>query len=171
MVRSLEIGRRSAAILGLTAVLLSLNAGCVVRRYTLRTEPPGALAIVNDQEIGPTPVSQSYTYYGDRKITFLKDGYETKTVIQPMAAPWWDNIITEFFSENVVPFTLRDEREFKFDLQQAEVPRANDLYNRAEELRAERKSRPSRDAKGSSPGWDLNNQGPSPLGSERREAA
>ncbi len=142
MVRSLEVRRRSAAILGLTTVLLGLNSGCVVRRYTLRTEPPGALAIVNGEEIGPTPVSRSYTYYGDREVTFLKDGFETKTVIQPMAAPWWDNIVTEFFSENIVPFTLRDEREFKYDLQQATVPRANDLYNRAEELRAEAKAPP-----------------------------
>lgn len=137
MVRSLKVRRRSATILGLVAVLLGLNSGCVVRRYTLRTEPPGALAIVNGEEIGPTPVSRSYTYYGDREITFLKDGYETKTVIQPVAAPWWDNILTEFLSENIVPFTLRDEREFKFDLQPATSPRANDLQDRAEALRAE----------------------------------
>ena len=57
--------RRPAAILGLIAVALGLNSGCVVRRYTLRTDPPGALAIVNGSEIGPTPVSQAYTYFGD----------------------------------------------------------------------------------------------------------
>ncbi|APW59426.1 PEGA domain-containing protein [Paludisphaera borealis] len=148
MVRSLKVRRRSAAILGLGAVLLGLNAGCVVRRYTLRTEPPGALAIVNDEEIGPTPVSRSFTYYGDREITFLLDGYETKTVIQPVAAPWWDNLFTEFFSENLVPFTLRDEREFKFDLQQATPPQANDLYNRAEALRAESQIAPKPRRKG-----------------------
>jgi hypothetical protein len=136
MVKSLKVRRRSAAILGVIALMLGLNTGCVVRRYTLRTEPPGALAIVNGEEVGPTPVSQSYTFYGDREITFLKDGYATKTIIQPMAAPWWDNLITEFFSENIVPFTLRDEREFKFDLEPATAPKTDDLYNRAEALRA-----------------------------------
>jgi hypothetical protein len=134
--------RRPAAILGLIAVALGLNSGCVVRRYTLRTDPPGALAIVNGEEIGPTPVSRSYTYYGDREVTLLLDGYETKTVIQPMNAPWWDNLITEFFTENLVPFTLRDEREFKFDLQPAQPSRVNDLYDRAEQLRGEAQAPP-----------------------------
>ena len=114
MVKSLKFRRRLAACLVLVAP--SLCAGCVERRYTLRTEPPGALAIVNGEEIGPTPVSRSFTYYGDREITFLLDGYETKTVIQPIKAPWWDNLVTEFFTENIVPFTLRDEREFKYEL-------------------------------------------------------
>ena len=106
------------------------------RRYTLRTEPPGALAIVNGEEIGQTPVSRSFTYYGDREITFILDGYETKTVIQPMKAPWWDNLFTEFFTENLVPFNLRDEREFKYQLTPASSPRADDLRDRAEQLRS-----------------------------------
>ena len=97
------------------------------RRYTLRTDPPGALAIVNGEEIGPTPVSRCFYYYGDREITFLLDGYETKTFIQPVKAPWWDNLATEFFSENILPFTLRDEREFKYQLTPASSPQAADL--------------------------------------------
>ena len=58
----------------------------------------------------------SFYYYGDREITFILDGYETKTVIQPIKAPWWDNLFSEFFTENLVPFNLRDEREFKYQL-------------------------------------------------------
>ena len=45
-------------------------------------------------------------------MTFLLDGYETKTVIQPIKAPWWDNLFTEFFTENLLPYNLRDEREY-----------------------------------------------------------
>lgn len=137
MVRSPKIGRRVAVRLFLIAACLAPNAGCVVRRYTLRTDPPGATAIVNGEEIGPTPVSQSFTYYGDREITFLLDGYETKTVIQPMKAPWWDNLLTEFVAENMIPYTLRDEREFHYDLDPATSPRAGDLHQRAEAHRAD----------------------------------
>src|SRR5947209_6545212 len=85
MVKSLLFRRRLAACVVLAGA--SVCAGCVERRYTLRTDPPGALAIVNGEEIGPTPVSRSFTYYGDREITFLRDGYQTKTVIQPVKAP------------------------------------------------------------------------------------
>ncbi len=129
---------RSRRLLAACALVLCplLCAGCVERRYTLRTEPPGALAIVNGEEIGQTPVSRSFYYYGDREVTFILDGFETRTVIQPMKAPWWDNIFTEFFTENLVPFDLRDEREFTYQLTPASSPAAADLRDRAEQLRA-----------------------------------
>ena len=85
------VAGRRALLLGL-AVGAGGLPGCVERRYTIRTDPPGALAIVNGEEIGPTPVSRSFTYYGDREITLMLDGYKTKTLIQPIAAPWWDNL-------------------------------------------------------------------------------
>ncbi len=33
----------------------------------------------------------------------MLDGYETKTVIQPIKAPWWDNLLHRFFTENICP--------------------------------------------------------------------
>lgn len=117
-------------------VALGLAPGCVERRYTLRTDPPGALAIVNGEEIGTTPVSKSYTFYGDRKISFILDGYENKTVIQPIKAPWYDNLFTEFFTENLIPFNIRDEREFTYKLGPYKEPTVESLQERAEELRA-----------------------------------
>ena len=84
-------GRAAAALLLLAG--LSLFSGCVERRYTIRSDPPGATVIVNGEEIGPSPASKSFVYYGDREITLMLDGYETKTVIQPIKAPWWDNLL------------------------------------------------------------------------------
>jgi hypothetical protein len=130
----------------------TLSSGCVERRYTLRTDPPGALAIVNGEEIGQTPVSRSFYYYGDREITFLLDEYETKTVIQPVKAPWWDNLFTEFFTENLVPFNLRDEREFSYQLTRASSPRAGDLRDRAEQLRSDSRVLP-KPRRGGILGW------------------
>ncbi|WP_422930919.1 PEGA domain-containing protein [Singulisphaera sp. PoT] len=122
---------------------LSIFPGCVERRYTIRTNPPGALAIVNGEEIGPTPVSHSYTYYGEREVTLMLDGYKTQTVIQPMKAPWWDNLLTEFFSENLVPYTLRDEREFVYQMEPATVPQQEELVNRGQELRTQAQALPA----------------------------
>ena len=142
MVKPPKAARRAAAALTLATACLGPGTGCVIRRYTIRTEPPGATVIVNDEEIGPTPVSKSFTYYGDREITLIKDNYATKTVIQPVPAPWWDNLLTEFFTENLVPFTLRDEREFTYQLEPAQAPAASDLYDRAEAIRAEAQAPP-----------------------------
>jgi hypothetical protein len=120
--------------LGVTAAGLT---GCVERRYTIRTNPPGALVVVNGEEIGRTPVSRSFTYYGDRDINLMLDGYQTQRIKQPVAAPWYDNLATEFFSENVVPFTIRDERELSYTMTPATIPPTNDLLGRADSLRAQ----------------------------------
>jgi hypothetical protein len=128
---------RRAVFAGASILALACLPGCVERRYTIRTNPPGALAIVNEEEIGATPVSKSFTYYGTRKITLVADGYQTQQILQPVNAPWWDNSVTDFFTENFLPFTLRDEREFTYNLIPATVPESNDLVARGQQLRQE----------------------------------
>jgi PEGA domain len=138
---TLQADVRGPAILLLLAGM-SLMTGCVERRYTIRSEPPGATVIVNGEEIGPTPASKSFVYYGKREITLILDGYATKTVMQPIEAPWWDNYFTEFFTENMLPVTLRDERDYKFELQPAKSPPQGELRDRAESLRSEAQTLP-----------------------------
>jgi hypothetical protein len=133
--------RRLMLLMVVLAWLVSLS-GCVERRYTIRSNPPGALVIVNGEEIGPTPVSKSFTFYGDREITLMLDGYETQTVIQKIDAPWWDNHFTEFFTENLVPYTYRDERDFTYQLSPTVVPDQNDVLNRGQNLRAQAQTPP-----------------------------
>ncbi len=116
---------------------LALGAGCVERRYTVRTDPPGALVIVNGEEIGPSPASRSFYFYGDREVTLIRDGYKTETIIQPINAPWFDNYLTEFFTENVIPMQLRDDREFKYTMKPYVSSPEGALRDRAEGLRAE----------------------------------
>lgn len=135
MVASRCPGRWVVLVGGLLAVCAL--PGCVERRYTIRSEPPGALVIANGEEIGVTPVSRSFMYYGDRDITLMKDGFATKRVIEPIRSPWWDNLLTEFFTENVIPVTLRDEREFNYVLEPAAIPPREDLLQRGEGLRSQ----------------------------------
>ncbi len=141
MVRPREPRLRVFLVLAFASV--GILSGCVERRYTIRSNPPGASVIVNGEEIGPTPVSRSYTYYGDREITLMLDGYETQTVIQPMKAPWWDNMITEFFSENLVPYQMRDEREYTYQMKPATVPKQEELVGRAQDLRTQGQTLPA----------------------------
>lgn len=140
-------GRRLAAAWFGCALAAGL-CGCVERRYTIRTDPPGALAYVNGEEIGPTPVSRNFIYYGDREIVLVADGFRTERVIQPIRAPWWDNLATEFFTENLVPVTLRDERDFTYKLTPETLPPAPELQARAEGLRARGQAPPKPRRKG-----------------------
>ncbi len=130
-------GRRPPGRFALFAVVFGVVAsGCVERRVVIRTNPPGALVYVDDHEVaGTTPVAVSPTYYGTREIRLIKDGYETKTVLQPMPPPWYEVPPLDFFSENVVPGTLHDTRTLDFQLDPQGVVPKEQLLARAENLR------------------------------------
>ena len=102
---------------------------------TVRTNPPGALVYVDDQEIGTTPVSTDFTYYGTRKIQLMKDGFETLTVKQTFSPPWYEYPVLEFFSENLWPMETRDEHLLNFQMQPQQILPSEKLLQRAEDLR------------------------------------
>jgi hypothetical protein len=129
-------GRTSAAKLAVTAACVAAClAGCVTRRMTVRTNVPGAQVYVDNYEIGRTPASTDFTYYGTRNIRVVKDGFETLTVQQPVTAPWYQIPGLDFVAENVWPFEIRDERQYSYDLQPQYVVPTDLLVGRAEELR------------------------------------
>lgn len=117
------------------AILCALACGCVQRRLTIRSDPPGALVYVDNFEIGTTPVSTSFIYYGTREIRLVKDGYETLTVMQPIPPPWYQIPPLDFFSENVVPGEIRDQRVFSYRLAPQMIAPPEQLLERAQQLR------------------------------------
>ena len=123
------------ALLGL--ILCLCHTGCVQRRMTIRSNPPGALVYVDDQPtpIGTTPVSHDFIYYGTRKVRLIKDGYETLTVMQPIPAPWYEFPPIDFVAENFVPGQIRDQRTMDFQLKPQMVVPTEQLLSRAEDLR------------------------------------
>lgn len=115
--------------------LLVCAGGCVQRRITVRSNPPGALVYIDKYEIGRTPCSVEYTYYGERQIKLVKDGFETLTVMQWIPPPWYEIPPLDFVSETIVPNEIRDERTFTYQLVPTRVVPTNQLIGRAENLR------------------------------------
>ena len=111
------------------------QTGCVQRRMMIRSNPPGALVYVDDYEIGVTPVSSNFTYYGQRKIRLVKDGFETLTVMQSIPAPWYQVPPLDFVSENLVPGEIRDRQTFTYQLTPQRVVPTDQLLGRGENLR------------------------------------
>src|SRR5688572_11323622 len=125
---------RTVCVALLTTAML-LPCGCVRRRLNVRSNPPGALVYVDNQQIGTTPCSVDFTYYGTREIRLVKPGFETLTLNQPIPAPWYQIPPLDFFSENLVPTKIRDNRTVTYDLApQVIVPREQ-LVDRANQLR------------------------------------
>jgi hypothetical protein len=130
-----SFGRRLIGWALLGAAFCACQSGCVQRRMTVRTNPPGALLYVDDYEVGTTPCSASFTYYGTRKIRIVKDGYETLTVMQSIPAPWYEYTPFDFVAENFVPGEIRDQRVLDYQLKPQTVAQSEQLVARAEELR------------------------------------
>ena len=110
-------------------------SGCVRRRMTVRSNPPGAMLYIDDQQIGQTPVATDFIYYGTRKIKLVKDGFETMTTYQTISPPWYQIPPLDFLSENLAPREIRDERVLQFNLQPQRVVPTAELLGRATGLR------------------------------------
>ena len=123
------------ALPGLALYLALFSTGCVHRRLTIRSNPPGALVYVDDQQIGRTPVSTNFIYYGTREVRLEMDGFETLTVRERIDAPWYQYPPIDFVAETFVPHDIRDERVLDFQLVPQKVVPTQELLGRANALR------------------------------------
>ena len=131
----ISVDRRPLCRIACCLTVCMILSGCVQRRLTIASNPPGAVVKVDDVEIGRTPVSTGFTYYGTRKIQLAKAGYETLTVLQPVPAPWYQWPGIDFVSEHFAPGKVHDDRLFNYDLEPAQIVPTDQLLQRAEELR------------------------------------
>ncbi len=127
-------------VTAVAALLFLISAtGCVHRRMTIESVPPQALVVVDGEEIGKTPISIDFTYYGTREIKLVKDGYESKTFEQAIPAPWYQIPPLDLISDNFAMGQIPDRRRFVYQLQPKAVPQSQSegLLNRAQSLRSE----------------------------------
>ena len=104
--------RRVGYLLLILPVLLSF--GCVRRTVTINTDPQGARVILNDEEVGTSPVSVDFTWYGDYDVIIRHEAYETLHTHKRIKAPWYQVPPIDFFAEAFVPFTIHDRHEMCF---------------------------------------------------------
>ncbi|MCI0464725.1 MAG: hypothetical protein L0Z62_47990 [Gemmataceae bacterium] len=130
----------------LLAVAVTAGAsGCVERRYTVLVDAPcsnvpgavvpAAVVLENGRPVGPAPVTRPFQYYGTYEFTIIRDGFQTLKVQQPIRAPWYEYFPLDFIAENLIPWTIRDVREFHYSLQPVQVDSAEAVYGRAETMR------------------------------------
>lgn len=104
---------------------------------TFISNPPGAMVLLEGKEIGYSPASADFIWYGTRQVTLIKDGFETKTDLVTVAAPWYQWPVIEFFSDNLLPTRITDRRVFNFELQPKKIIPDEELRSRARQLRSE----------------------------------
>lgn len=112
-------------------------SGCVSRRLTIRTDPPGALVEVEGQRIGYTPCSLDFTYYATREIRLSKVGYETLTIQQPVPPPWYQVPPFDFISDNFLPVHVTNRHDFTYRLVPQRIVSEEELLDRASGVRTQ----------------------------------
>src|SRR4051794_13019429 len=126
------------------ALFICIFCGCVERRLTVTSEPEGALAYLNNQEIGRTPVTRDFNWYGNVDVQLRKEGYQTRKTSKHVTAPWWQWPPIDLLAE-VLPLRLHDDRTIAFTLKPGTTQPADPvaLLDRATELRSKLQSSPN----------------------------
>jgi hypothetical protein len=125
-------------VLALSVLSLSvLGTGCVHRRVTVRTDPPGAQVLVGGEEIGYSPASFDVTWYGTEEVTLLKDGYEIETQYVKIQRPWYQVPPLDFVTDNFLLSRTKDQHDFTFPLTPRTLVPRGDLVERGNAFRSE----------------------------------
>jgi len=133
-----EFTRSDRLVMTLAAIALAaMSSGCVHRRVTVRTSPPGAQVVVGGREIGFSPASFDITWYGTEEVTLLKDGYEIETQYVRIPRPWYQVPPFDFISDHFLPFRVKDQHDFSFQLTPRSLVPRSDLVERGNAFRSE----------------------------------
>ena len=101
----MKISTRLLLIVGVIAL-----GGCVERKLTVRSDPPGAMVYLDEQLKGYTPVTFKFHFYGHRTFRLNKRGYRTYEEVRHVEAPWWQWPVISIFAD-LQPFALTNAQE------------------------------------------------------------
>jgi len=124
---------RIFSVISITVAAATMTGGCVQRRLTINSTPPGALLYLNGVEVGRTPMTRDFVWYGTYDVVLRHEGYQTLRTTGDVKAPWWQWVPIDFFAEFL---PLHDHRTLSFAMTphdpQADLP--GPLVERAESL-------------------------------------
>lgn len=121
-------------IIAITAIFLI--SGCVERKLTIDTEPQGALVTLNDEEIGTSPVTVEFNWYGHYNVRISKEGFETLKTHRELRGPWYDRFLFDFFAQ-IYPKRIVDSYEWTFKLEKQRPPARETLIEKALQMQSE----------------------------------
>jgi hypothetical protein len=113
---------------------------CLERTVKITSEPPGAVVWMNNVEVGRTPLTTAFTFYGHYDVRIRREGYEPLVTSQKLRAPIYEYPPLDLLAL-AAPVAIRTEREWHFQLaplievqgeaEAALVTRAHEMQGRA----------------------------------------
>lgn len=123
---------RLVLVLVLCVGIVWTSGGCLRRRMTINSKPQGATVYVDGHQLGKTPVSTDFTYYGTRNIRLEMDNYHTMNVKQKVSPPWYEFPVFDFFTETFSANEIKNHHVWTYDLQPKAISSDDQIEKRAE---------------------------------------
>lgn len=128
-----------------SAVMLSVLGGCVERKIVIGSDPSGALVTLNGVEVGRTPVTVPFIWYGDYDIVLRHEknvGTPEKPEVKRFylhthkktVTPWFETLGVDLFAE-LWPGELKDEQVWAFAVPEVEQVPDAELIERARQMK------------------------------------
>lgn len=95
--------------------------GCLRRKIRITSDPPGAVAYLNDRQIGVTPAEAEFTFYGVYDVRLDRPGYEPISVGKTAHAPIWEWPIIDIVFE-ALPVRIEHTVKWHFELEKLPEP-------------------------------------------------
>jgi len=111
--------KRGGLIVGLIVVLAVVAgglSGCLERRMTITSEPPGASVTVNNVDVGRTPVTASFVYFGKYDVQLEHEGSEPLRVKAKASAPVYEYPPIDLVA-SMLPLTISTDVAWHFKLE------------------------------------------------------
>ena len=126
----------SVTLLVVIPVIIS-GCGGVQRQLTIKTEPSEALVVLNDEEVGLSPVTVSFNWYGDYSVRISKPGCQTLNTHRELVAPWYDEFPFDFIASFCWAERTVDSYEWMFELSPYEPPQRDGLIEAAQKFQSQ----------------------------------
>jgi len=124
--------------LRLAAILLSVASlsmtGCLQRTISITSQPSGALVYLNDEEVGRTPLTVPFTYYGTYDVRLEHADAQPLWTTHKADAPLYDLPGPDLIAEAVPNGNV--ELKWHFDMQEKQPDDADLVIEHARQIRA-----------------------------------
>ena len=135
----MNTGNLSRIYAGLAFITILFVSGCVERELTIVTKPEGAKVVLNDEEIGTSPVTVPFNWYGNYKVHLSKKGCETLITNRCLKRPAHDYFPLDLLAD-VLGSKRVDRYCWEFELSEYSKPDRNALIDRANQMKSEGES-------------------------------
>jgi PEGA domain len=131
----------------LAALCLAPLTGCVERKITIGSDPEGAVVTLNDEEIGRTPITVPFIWYGDYDVVLRYEknvGTPQKPEIRRYylhthrytKTPVFEIIPIDLVAQ-LLPIKFVDHQIWAFPVPEVHEPADDVVIQRARDLKAE----------------------------------